>query len=132
MMDKIYEDFTTKLLPSIQEGLVITKDYFMDLFGRYVKYLIISDAIWMVLGPVISITAYKFVRFFLARRALTDDYDDSRFGYALLVVASTLMVFVGVVIFLVKLDDVVKDIYIPEVRVYQEITNQMNHPHPAQ
>ena len=39
MTEKLYQDFTEKLLPKITEGLVITKEYFADLFGRYVEYL---------------------------------------------------------------------------------------------
>ena len=53
MIETLYNDFTTKLLPKIQEGLVITKDYFLDLFGRYVKYLIITDSI--ILGLMVRL-----------------------------------------------------------------------------
>ena len=43
-MDKIYEDFTANVLPKISEGLSMTKDYFFDLFGRYVHYFIVVDS----------------------------------------------------------------------------------------
>ena len=36
-MQQLYTDFTTKLLLQIQQGLTITKDYFMDLFARDIK-----------------------------------------------------------------------------------------------
>ena len=47
MMEQIYNDFVTKMLPKVQEGLMITKDYFTDLFGRYVHYLIVIDIVWI-------------------------------------------------------------------------------------
>ena len=53
MMKKLYTDFTEKMLPMIQEGLMITKEYFTDLFGRYIKYLIVTDAIDVAASIVI-------------------------------------------------------------------------------
>ena len=47
-IDKMYQDFLTNIAPKIQEGLVITKDYFVDLFGRYVKYLIVIDLLSVI------------------------------------------------------------------------------------
>ena len=55
MLEQMYSDFTTKLLPKIGEGLSMTKDYFFELFGRYVKYLIIVDSIWLVVWTVLFI-----------------------------------------------------------------------------
>ena len=60
-MDNIYTDFTTKLLPKIQEGLMITKDYFIDLYGRYIKYLIVTDSIWTVLCLAVFIAGVVFL-----------------------------------------------------------------------
>jgi hypothetical protein len=127
MMDKIYEDFTTKLLPSIQEGLVITKDYFMDLFGRYVKYLIVSDTISIAvgfLGLAIAIKFFKFSR--VCWKESEDSYDRAAEG--ILMFLSTASVFVSFLFIMFSVDNLIKDIYIPEVRVYQEITSHMNRP----
>jgi len=37
--------FTEKLAPAINSGAVITKDYVLDLFGRYIQYSITLDII---------------------------------------------------------------------------------------
>lgn len=68
MLETIYNDFTTKLLPQIQEGLTITKDYFIDLFGRYVHYLIVMDSqiylglsiIFAILGGIMLYKGFKY------------------------------------------------------------------------
>lgn len=62
MLEQMYNDFVTKVLPTIQEGLVISKDYFFDLFGRYVKYLIVVDSIWVVFGLILTIMGCEAVR----------------------------------------------------------------------
>lgn len=56
MTEKLYTDFTNKVLPAIQEGLVITQEYFTELFSRYVKYLIITDIVTIV-GVLLIATA---------------------------------------------------------------------------
>ena len=48
MMEKLYTDFTEKLLPIVAQGIQITFDYFTNLFGRYVEYLILTDSIVMI------------------------------------------------------------------------------------
>lgn len=41
------------MLPKVSEGLMITKEYFTDLFGRYVQYLIVTDCIFIGIGLLI-------------------------------------------------------------------------------
>jgi len=43
--NQLYADFTQKVVPLVAQGVQITKDYAFDLFGRYIKYLVISDSI---------------------------------------------------------------------------------------
>jgi hypothetical protein len=71
MLETIYTDFTTKLLPKIAEGLTITKDYFMDLFGRYAHFLFIRDLIYTVLCLLV-ITILGIVVYKLIRKAISD------------------------------------------------------------
>lgn len=54
VLDQMYADFTTKFLPKVSEGLVITKDYFLDLFGRYIDFLIIENFVFLV-GSVVCV-----------------------------------------------------------------------------
>lgn len=41
----VYEAFVNTVLPAVGQGLVVTKDYFFDLFGRQVTYLAITDGL---------------------------------------------------------------------------------------
>ena len=122
MLEELYDKVINDVLPTIQKGLVITKDYFVDLFGRYVKYLIVTDAMWALLGFLLfagfAIVVYR------KRHLLTelDEYNvflTARAGgtWAALIIS----VCVGLPILLVNLDDLIKDIFIPEIRVYEEL-----------
>lgn len=116
-MEQIYTDFTTKLLPKIQEGLVITKDYFTDLFGRYVKYLIISDTITAVLMLVLAIGGgvllYKGIKY-----GIKEDWPG---GEVPMIILGAIGIICGVIFFITSVMNIVKDIYIPEVRVIEKI-----------
>lgn len=118
-MEQLYQDFTTKLLPKIQEGLTITKDYFIDLFGRYVKYLIVMDSIQIVVSLIIGCVAV----FFIIKAVKSDDTEYGGWAFwrlAVLVVGSIVAVTVFCWFF-DSLSNLIKDIYIPEVRILEEI-----------
>jgi amino acid transporter len=124
MMEKMYADFTTKLLPTIQEGLVITKDYFFDLFGRYVKYLIITDII-VICFLVVALIA----GIFLLRKSIKEpktgrkwmsgdqDWGAQKTIYMLLALACL----GSSIVIPFKVNSLIKAFYVPEIRIYQEI-----------
>lgn len=118
-IDTIYQDFTTKLLPKIQEGLVITKEYFGDLFGRYVKYLIVTDSIYMVVGftmLVLGIVGTGYVMRKIRNQSRTDIWEMG-------LLFTGIFILTGGISFFVNLNNLIKDVYIPEVRIIQEIQN---------
>lgn len=128
MIEKIYNDFTTQLLPKIQDGMVIGKEYFTDLFGRYVKYLIVHDSIQIVLNLFLLVgTSYALYRIWKWASKNNNMQDEAiSIGVIIGTVVGVIMVlfsFIGVVS---NIDDLVKDIYIPEVRVYEELSNYLN------
>lgn len=128
MLETLYADFTSKVLPAIQQGLVITKDYFTDLFGRYVKYLIVSDSIFLGIGVVtLFVGLYFMYKLHLYAREVapgyntTTIYEDS-FWPCIVQFFAVAGIIVGLIPFiLMKANHVIQDIYIPEVRVYQEL-----------
>lgn len=117
MLETIYTDFTTKLLPKIAEGLTITKDYFMDLFGRYAHFLFIRDLVYTTLCLLViialGITLYKLIR-----KAISDG------GWG---GAETSLIFILIPIafaiagFIQYGTYTIQDAYVPEIRIYQEI-----------
>jgi len=116
MNEKIYQDFTEKFLPTIKEGLTISKDYFMDLFGRYVQYLIIIDSIRFA----ISLIVVLFLAYLIWKNHKSIIEDG---GYTPVIFLSILMIFPSIYC-LLSGAIIIKDIYIPEVRIY-EITQSM-------
>lgn len=118
MIEQLYQDFTTKLLPKIHEGLVISQDYFMDLFGRYVHYLIITDAIKMGIGLFLIIGTIWGGKKAWKWQTENIEYPITMFLIIPLVVGFT--IFVSSSFFLVK------DLYIPEVRIIEIISSSIN------
>lgn len=119
MMETLYSDFTTKLLPKIQEGLVIGKEYFLDLFGRYVKFLFIVDVISAILyaiGSGLSIYAiFKLVKW--ANRE--DEWDNPG-----AIMGCFICGMLGIMFFMFSVSstiNAIKDKYIPEVRVMEKL-----------
>lgn len=128
MLEQLYSDFTTKLLPQINEGLIISKDYFADLFGRYIHYLIITDGIKTLIGLII-ITAC-LVAIFKTIKNIKNNWDDFCNSadmpiQAVILIIIALPLFIGSIIFFDSIFNLVKDIYIPEVRI-MEIIQGMN------
>lgn len=108
--DTLYKDFSEKVLPKLQEWLVITKDYAYDLFERYITYLIIIDSL-SILGlvaliSICLITPYK----------LTKNIDNLISIY--IFTGMMAAVLLAPLSFSVK--NLVMDLTVPEVRVYQE------------
>ena len=125
-MNELYEQFTTQLLPQIQEGLVITKDYFVDLFGRYVTYLLVVDTLALVL-LVLSVIGLVYAGVKMIKANMKDeDGDLAEMGY---IFGGTFIV-VAIIILTIPLfeqvDKVAKDIFVPEIRVLEEIQGFRN------
>lgn len=126
MLETIYQDFTTKLLPTIQQGLVISKDYFTDLFGRYVHYLIVKDSLFIIFEiilVIISIILFKTAMKINKENENKDYYEKSDLTFVFFIAGSILLLLFGISTFLIDIGNLIKDIYIPEVRVYEELKN---------
>ena len=113
MPEQLYNDFTTKVLPLVKEGLVISKEYFTDLFARYIKYLIIMDTIWTIIGIMGIIIAI-----WATIKAKKTNYHYSDFpAYTVTAIVLTI---ISLPLTLISINDLVKDLTIPEVRVYEK------------
>lgn len=122
MLEQIYSDFTTKLLPQIQEGLVITKDYFTDLFGRYIHYLVIKDAISLGVSFIILLAliftlkgVYEWVKSY-EQKSIWDS-NDRYIGLCIHI----LLIIIALGTTFYYATNLIKDKYIPEIRVYEEL-----------
>lgn len=126
MLEQIYQDFTTKMLPTIQEGLIISKDYFFDLFGRYVKYLIVVDSLTLSLS-IISLVVAVYAMYWINKYGmqLSGTYDWTNYfdkmwpGPLMAGLVFITLFFITAINSSAK--SLVKDIIIPEVRVYEEL-----------
>ena len=121
--EQLYKDFTEKLLPQIQEGLSITKDYFLDLFGRYVKYLLVVDSFWMIFGLIMFVGGcYSFYRAIkYGQKEENQDCGMWEVSSIFWVIDSAIIILIGFITFGCNLENLAKDIYIPEIRIYEEL-----------
>jgi len=117
MLETIYNNFVNEMLPKIQEGLSITKDYFMDLFGRYIHYLIIMDSIKVGIGVLITIGIIPFLIKSI-KNANKREWNDESFLFFGLACVITI---IGVVTITCNIPNLIKDLYIPEIRVIEEL-----------
>jgi type IV secretory pathway TrbL component len=121
MLETIYNDFVTKMLPAIQEGLTITKDYFFDLFGRYVKYLIVMDSIGLAVSLAIFIGSI-----FLGKKLWKAAQDEEMQPVFMFYIFPVFFIGLAVATYT---ENLVKDLYIPEIRVYEELKSQIDNQH---
>ena len=112
-MEKLYETFTNDLLPQIQDGLVISKDYFMDLFGRYIQYLLITDILLLVFTLTLFIIGCV-----LFYKGMKNCDTDER---AMMLIGGGTLAIIMFIFVIAGTGDVIKDLYIPEIRVYEKI-----------
>lgn len=118
MTEQIYNDFITKLLPKIQEGLTITYQYFTDLFGRYIDYLIFVDSLRTIIGFIIVLaTIISLV--LLIKHGRKNDWDEEYAFVALLIFPLG----IGIIIFFSGITNLAQDIYVPEIRVYEKLSD---------
>lgn len=125
-MEQIYNDFTTKLLPQIQEGLVITKEYFIDLYGRYIKYLILIDTLSLVFCILFVLgSSYCIYYCFQQYKEKEEDgfFGDFDDGYLMVSIIPLVFFVISILFTFSAMDNLIKDIYIPEVRIMQEINS---------
>jgi hypothetical protein len=128
-LDKLYADFTEKVLPLAAQGLQLTKEYFTDLAGRYVQYLVIMDTIQLCVAATFMLTVSGFAIFFIRKGIKIEreggygaDGTDWIFGGS---IALLIGLGIGGAITLMQANDLVKVLTVPEIRIYQELKPYM-------
>jgi hypothetical protein len=119
MKEQLYQDFTTKLLPKIADGLTVTKEYFLDLFGRYVKYLIIKDSIGILVSAAILVSS--IITLIKLRKKFIEwdrNYNPAALFVPVSLCVAIIITFASTLVFT---NHLVKDIYIPEIRIYESL-----------
>ena len=116
LIERMYSDFTTNVVPLLGQGVQITKDYAMEFLGRYWKFLIVYDSFYVILSLIWLIIWVVF-----ARKAVKVSDDEGRESRAmpLLAVAIILLLIWTIAIF-ENWWDLIKSMYVPEIRMYEE------------
>lgn len=118
--DTLYNDFTTNVLPKLAEWIEITKDYAFDLFERYITYLIIVDVLWLIFTTLITfVIIFSWYKFYKTKKP--DLYD----SMIMLLLMLLFLTFPVVWIFECW-TNLIKDLTIPEIRIYEEFNSYNN------
>jgi len=123
--DKIYNDFTTQVLPKISEGLTMTKDYALDLLGRYINYLIVTDTITLVATILLSLGIIILYRVIWKKSKDFNSHDKETYRVWCWVIG-VMLLFITLSVVLQSGTNLIQDLLIPEIRVYQEFWNNFN------
>ena len=121
---KLYEDFTTKVLPRVAEWFAMTKDYTFELWWRYIKYLIITDALGILLWIIFLIASYKiffFMKETIERWKIEEKRDEAKPSWFFMFMLPIVLLIFWLAWFINNVDLFVKDLLIPEIRIYQEL-----------
>lgn len=123
--DTIYNDIVTNVLPKVQEGLTITKDYVFDFLDRYITYLIIIDSLTIVFTlTTFTIITYIYMGTWKAiGKGFRDSYDiqwDRAMYKAITTIVYLILLLIHISILCISTTDLVKTLTIPELRIYEE------------
>ncbi len=123
MLDKMYSDLVNNVMPKIAEGVIITKDYFVDLFGRYVEFILVWDSTMVVISVLTGIVLALVFHGCVKRIRNAGDYNDPDYkdiDNEIICSAMALCFFViNGVFFLHSLKNLFMTLYVPEIRVYE-------------
>ena len=116
LIERMYSDFTTNVVPLLGQGVQITKDYAMEFLGRYWKFLIVYDSLYVILSLI-----WFIIWVFFAKKAVKVSDHEGRESSAmpLLAVAIILLLIWTIAVFK-NWWDLIKSIYVPEIRMYEE------------
>jgi len=95
----------------------------MDLFGRYVHYLIVSDITQLLLLIIFTITGI-----IILKRGIKLEKENNYYEMTpkLMTIVGVILITIGAISAIFKIDDIIKDIYIPEIKIMQEIQSYTN------
>lgn len=126
-IESVYEKFQSDVLPKIQEGLSITKDYFMDLASRYVSYLFWTDVAAIVMCFILFAVALpvgikvlkKGIKIGNERRYDTDGFGITMGGVIIIVVS----IMGGLLPAIINSFDLIKVLTVPEIRILEDFNS---------
>lgn len=98
--------------------------YLQELCGKYIDWEIATSIIWMIIGFILLIVAAVCYRYF--KPAYQKYVEDWRIDYCWYIFAVGLCAFIlGVIMIGFQTFDIVKCKFIPELQIYEYITNLM-------
>lgn len=120
-MSSLVDIFNKQLVPAIQQWAVLTKDYVLDLFWRYIQYTIVTDIIFIIL--LIWILYIIYIWLIKIYKYDKEGTFDSEIWFA-----TTMYCFFAVVPFVLismsiyqSINHLVQTIFVPELTIYEKI-----------
>ena len=129
--EQLYTDLTNIVLPKIQDWLIVAKDYWMDLWEGYTTYMTMTD--WLMFWlSILWVTLLPYIMYKIIKSATDDKKKIGHYsGDMELTELNIIIVFTAVIWWFVvwvsifwiftNWANTIKDLTIPEIRIYEEI-----------
>ena len=91
--------------------------YLRDLMGRLVRYEIITSLVWLIVGALFVLSAIWWLKFIKYARKKYEDighFNDWDVAATVATVAMIIVVFIGIIIVLCQIDDIIQCVVLPE------------------
>ena len=91
--------------------------YLRDLMGRLVRYEIITSLVWLIVGALFVLSAIWWLKFIKYARKKYEDighFNDWDVAAIVATVVMIIVVFIGIIIVLFQIDDIIQCVVLPE------------------
>ena len=119
---EIFDYIGEKLGIAIDWSSANVVPYLQELCSKYINWEIATSVVWLLMGVILMLLCIPIWKKF--KEALVrhekDYYDDAYVGW---LIGFCCCIIVGLPITIVQIFDIVKCIYLPELQIYEYITN---------
>lgn len=115
-MSSLVDIFNQQLVPAMQQWAVLTKDYVLDLFWRYIQYAIAMD----ILSILFTLPILYLLYIWYKKVSLNDTsrYKDNTVMYCLL---TWVFAFILMAAIYFNFNHIIQSIFTPELTIYEKI-----------
>ena len=103
--------------------------YIQELMTRYIHYKISMDIVGIVVGIMLIIATIVLIKLDIYAHTKFEESDGDSIGWAVMfyfsIVAQTLMGLIGITVIGTGVCDLIQNIFVPEITVYEYITGLM-------
>lgn len=125
-MEQLYAQFTEEFLPLVADWLTITFSYFVDLFGRFVGYLVFKEVLIVAWTILLMYLWWKAVKKALSYYKLYAWMEEHQWMIAYYILQGVIFWAIAIIIapqMYHSVRDIGKLLIVPELAVYETVVD---------